>query len=44
MAEFLAANSLYVVMVIVLVVWAGVFGYLYRIETRVKKLEEQLER
>ncbi|MGB6120730.1 MAG: CcmD family protein [Bacteroidota bacterium] len=27
---------------IVLVVWAGIFGYLYRIEGRIKKLEEQL--
>lgn len=44
MVEFLAANSLYIVMVIVLVVWAGILGYLYRIETRVRKLEEQLER
>ena len=44
MAEFMAVNSLYIVLLIVLVVWAGIFGYLYRIEGRVKKLEEKLER
>jgi len=44
MADFMAANSLYIVLVIVLVVWAGILGYLYRIEGRIKKLEEQLER
>lgn len=38
--EFLSQNSLYVVLLVVLVVWIGIFGYLNRIESRIKKLED----
>lgn len=39
MTEFLAQNSLYVVMFVVLVVWIGVFSYLYKIDKKITKLE-----
>ena len=41
MFEFLAQNSLFIVLLVVLVVWAGVDGYLFRIEGKIKKLEQQ---
>jgi len=40
--EFLAQHSLYVVLMIALVVWAGIYGYLVRVEGKIKKLEDQL--
>lgn len=39
--EYLSQNSLYIVMLIVLVVWLGIYLYLYRIESRIKKLERK---
>ncbi|GJQ62807.1 MAG: hypothetical protein SCALA702_18600 [Melioribacteraceae bacterium] len=41
--EFLENNSIYIVMFIVLVVWFGIFGYLYTTDKRLKKIEEELE-
>jgi CcmD family protein len=41
--EFLSQNSLYVVLLVVLVVWVGIFGYLSRIDSRMKLLEESLK-
>ena len=38
--DFLSQNALYVVLLIVLVVWLGVFLYLSRIEKRLKVLED----
>lgn len=40
MTDFLSQNSLYIVLIVVLVVWAGIFMYLNRIENRIKKLED----
>jgi CcmD family protein len=37
--EFLSQNSLYIVLFVVLVVWFGVFAYLNRIDSKIKKLE-----
>ncbi len=39
MFEFLNQNASYVVLTIVLVVWMGIFGYVLRVERRVKQLE-----
>jgi len=39
--EFLTQNSLYVVLIIVLAVWIGIYGYLLRLETKIKNLEKQ---
>ncbi len=41
MYEFLSENSLYVVMVIVVVIWAGFFFYLFRLDRKLHKIEEQ---
>jgi CcmD family protein len=38
--DFLSQNALYVVLLIVLVVWLGVFLYLSRIDKRLKVLED----
>jgi CcmD family protein len=39
MYEFLEQHSLYVVLIIVLMVWTGVFAYLVSIDRQVKKLQ-----
>jgi CcmD family protein len=39
MYEFLEQNAIYVVMIIVLMIWAGLFAYLLRIDRQVKHLE-----
>jgi CcmD family protein len=39
MYDFLEQNAIYVVMLIVLMVWTGLFVYLYRIDKQVKELE-----
>lgn len=39
--EFLSQNSLYVILLIVLVVWFGIFGYLFTIERRIRQMEQQ---
>ena len=36
--NFLDSHSLYVVLIIVLVIWAGIFIYLYRLDRKVKRL------
>jgi CcmD family protein len=40
--EFFGQNALYVVLAVVLVIWAGILGYLYRVEKKIKKLEQQI--
>jgi len=39
--DFLAQNQLYIVMIIVLAIWLGIYTYLFRLDSRVKKLENQ---
>lgn len=39
MYDFLSQHSLYVVMIIVLMVWGGLFAYLVALDRKVKKLE-----
>ena len=43
MLSFLEQNSLLVVMIVVLIIWAGIFFELLKIEKKVKKLEEKHE-
>jgi len=40
--EFLTANAIYVVLIISLVVWLGIYLYLRGIEKKLKGLEERL--
>ncbi len=41
MFDFLNQNSLFVVLIIALVVWFGIYSYLFRIESKIKKLEKE---
>jgi CcmD family protein len=40
--DFLAQNQLYIVMIIVLAIWLGIYTYLFRLDSRLKKLEQQI--
>ncbi|MCL5266932.1 MAG: CcmD family protein [Bacteroidetes bacterium] len=37
-------NSLYVVLLVVLVIWVGIFVYLFRLDKKVTRLYEKSER
>lgn len=41
MAEFLSQNALYIVLIIVLIVWTGIFGFLWSLDKRLAKLERE---
>jgi CcmD family protein len=43
MYEFFASNQLYIVMAIVLINWFGLLVYLFRMDSRVSKLERNLQ-
>lgn len=40
--NFLENNSIYIVMLIVLLVWLGIFTFVYNLDKKVKKLEERI--
>lgn len=40
--DFLETNSMYVVLLIVLIIWIGIFGYMWRLDGKVKKLEKEM--
>jgi CcmD family protein len=39
--NFLEKNSYYVVLIITLIIWLGIFLYLFRLDKKVKKLEQE---
>jgi len=39
--DFFANNQLYVVLAIALVIWLGIFVYIFRIDKKLKKLEKR---
>lgn len=39
--EFLAEHQLYIVLFIVLAIWFGIYAYLFRLEGRIKRLENE---
>ncbi len=41
MADFFMQNALYIVLFVVLVIWFGIFAYLFRIDRKVRKLEQE---
>jgi len=41
--EFLSKNAIYIVMIIVLIVWAGVFGFLFALNNRIKNIEKEIK-
>jgi CcmD family protein len=42
MYEFLQDNALYIVMIIVLIVWAGIFFYMLSLDKRIKGVEKEI--
>ncbi len=42
--DFLAQHQLYIVMIIVLAIWLGLYLYLFRLDRRLKKLEERSQK
>lgn len=42
MLQFLTDNSLYIVLIIVLSIWIGIFSYLYSLDKRLKSIEKKL--
>jgi len=40
--QFLSQNAIYVVMIIVLIVWAGIFFYMLSLDKRIKKVEKDM--
>ena len=41
--EFLAEHQLYIVMIIVIGIWLGLFAYLYSLDVRLKRIERHTE-
>ncbi|MDH4068996.1 MAG: CcmD family protein [Ignavibacteria bacterium] len=41
MFDFLSSNPLYIVLIISLVVWGGIYIYMARLQRRVETLEKQ---
>ncbi|MCB0722372.1 MAG: CcmD family protein [Ignavibacteriae bacterium] len=39
--DFLSINDVYIVLVIVLIIWFGIFYQLNRIDAKIKKLERE---
>ncbi len=44
MENFLQQNQMYVVLTVVLLVWAGILSYLWRIDKKVAKIENQMKK
>jgi hypothetical protein len=42
--EFFESNQIYVVLVVVLSIWFGFIGYMFKMDLKIKKLEEQLKK
>jgi CcmD family protein len=41
MHDFLEQNAMYLVLIIALVIWAGLFGYIFKIDRNIKKMERE---
>jgi len=44
MQEFFQQNQMYVVLIVVLMIWAGILAYLWRIDRKVEKIENQMKK
>lgn len=40
--NFLQTNAIYIVMIIVLIVWIGIFFYMVSLDKRIKNVEKEL--
>ncbi|MEO8446070.1 MAG: CcmD family protein [bacterium] len=38
--DFLETNSMYIVMLIMLIIWIGIFGYMWKLDKKIQKLEK----
>lgn len=43
MYEFMTQNPLYIVLLIVLICWLGIFIYLVRIDKKITRLEQRMK-
>ncbi len=43
LVSFLSKNSIYIVMFIVLVIWFGIFIFLWNTDKRLKQIEKELK-
>ncbi len=41
MEDFLTQNPLYIVLIVSLAVWAGIYFFLFRLDRKVKQLEQR---
>lgn len=44
MEQFLSDNAIYIVMIIVLIVWTGIFFYLFGMDKRLKNIEKEIKK
>jgi CcmD family protein len=44
MMDFLSQNQMFIVLTIVLLIWAGIVWYLVRIDSRIKNLEDHFKK
>ncbi|MEK7263042.1 MAG: CcmD family protein [Bacteroidota bacterium] len=42
MYEFFSEHQLYIVLTIVLICWAGIFGYLVRLDKKIQEVEKSI--
>ncbi|MGA7721961.1 MAG: CcmD family protein [Ignavibacteriaceae bacterium] len=40
--QMLDKNAIYIVMIIVLIVWTGIFLYLYNLDKRIRNVEKEM--
>jgi len=40
--QFLSQNAISIVMIIVLIVWAGIFFYMLSLDKKIKKIEKEI--
>jgi len=44
MLEYFSSNQLFIVMTIILLIWAGIVFYLFRLDRKVKELEQSMKK
>lgn len=41
--DFLEKNAIYIVLIIVMLTWSGIFTYLFTLDKRLKELKKEVE-
>ncbi|MCI0708282.1 MAG: CcmD family protein [Ignavibacteriae bacterium] len=44
MVDFFSSNQMYIVLGVVLLIWVGIVGYLFRLERKLTELEKNMKR